>query len=193
MATLYRTGNASARTTGDLARVADLRRDHFLHSTRRDTFEGCRAAAQAAEQWTPQVQADVERHLKEKHPRAMLEVLLDERRDDEAWELATALDLGVAAHAGGHPAVWAEVLKRRSVTHPEDTIPLYSRQITAVLRAAHESNYRQAASDLVLMRAAARRLGKHAVADFEAFLATTVENNRRRPKCMAIFRETGLC
>jgi hypothetical protein len=169
---------------GDVTEAVKLRRDHFRAAPDHSTFVALRSAAHDAGTWVDE-RAAAEERLAEQSPRAYLDVLLHEERDDEAWAFAMA-----HPQATSSAGAWERLCARRAVTAPADTMPVYRDLVESTLRTGDRRAYATAARLLTRMRAAAEAAGR--VDDFRAFLGATVEANRRRPACLEAFRENGL-
>ncbi len=169
---------------GDLAEATRLRHAEFSLAPGSRSLAAMRSAARASGEWET-LRADAEHHLAEKAPWEWLGVLMNEDRDEEAWDFARAHP--DAARAGQS---WERLCARRVRTAPADTLPVYRDLVTQVLERADRGNYITAARLLTALRAAADAADRPG--DFHAFLAATVEANRRRPTCLAEFRRAGL-
>ncbi|WP_250445486.1 SWIM zinc finger domain-containing protein [Actinotalea sp. C106] len=173
-----------AADRGDLEEAESLRHDHFRVEPSSSTFGALRAAAEATSTWEARRSA-AEEHLAEHRSDQYLGVLLNEGRDDEAWSFATAHpEAAEAAQA------WPRLCRRRAMTAPDETLPVYERMVTASLRTAGRRSYHHAAKLLVAMREAAQAAG--AEHRYLEFAARTVEASRRRPACLEILRRHGV-
>jgi len=168
----------------DLAEAVELRRDHFGVEPTGVTFAALRSAAEDAGTWAHERPA-AEGRLAEHSPHEHITMLLGADRNDEAWTFATAHPQ--AASAGG---AWERLCRRRAITAPADTLPVYRELVTATLRTTERGAYVAAARMLERMRSAALAAGREA--EFRAYLTETVEANRRRPTCLQVFRAQGL-
>ncbi len=90
------------------------------------------------------------------------------------------------------PGTWLRLCERRSLTHPAEALPIYRDIVTDTLTEADKRNYRNAATILKTMRVIAYATGDSARAEFDAFLAETIDRNRRRPTCLTAFERAGL-
>ena len=169
---------------GDLAEAVALRCDHFRIEPTGVTFAALRSAAEDAGTWA-QERAAAEGRLAEHRPHDHITMLLGEERDDEAW--AFAMTHPQAASAAG---AWERLCRRRAITAPADTLPVYRELVTATLRTTDRGAYVAGARMLERMRSAALAAGREA--EFRAYLTETVEANRRRPACLQLFRAQGL-
>lgn len=176
--------DAFAREDADAA-VA-LRRDWFERFPSSTSFASLQETATRAGRWEAERSA-AEARLKERDASAFVSYLLRAGRVDEAWDYAVdALTPRLDA------ARWLSLCEKRALTHPEETLPIYREIITDTLTVTDKRNYRSAASILKAMRAVAASAGAAATAEFDQFLAETVDRNRRRPTCLEAFARAGL-
>ncbi|MDR3068448.1 MAG: SWIM zinc finger family protein [Cellulomonas sp.] len=173
-----------AEERGDLADATRLRHEHFLAVPSTTTYTVWRSAAKADGTWSDVTRLDAESYLRNNAPSVLLEVLLAEDRDDEAWDLATAAPSAVHG--------WGLLLDRRQLTHPHDVIPYRRARVTDALKVANKRNYAIAAEEMRALKAAAAAAGPEAAVEFEQFLTETLDANRRRPTCIDTFRRKGL-
>lgn len=110
-------------------------------------------------------------------------LLLNARRDDEAWTFAVEQPDAVKGH-------WEQLCARRAKTAPAETVPHYRRMITETLATTGRGSYLAAARLLVRLRAVCAATGN--TAELAEFMATTVETNRRRPTCIDELVRAGL-
>lgn len=142
--------------------------------------------ATAEGEWEP-LRPGAEAELAKCAPVRFIGYLLENSRNEEAWETANAVS--VPSISEGQ---WIELCKRRARTHPAEVLSVYRGLVNERLRTAHVSNYPPAAMMLVRMRDAARAAGYDATAEFECYLAQVLDANRRRPRCMEEFNRAGL-
>ncbi|CAN5590038.1 SWIM zinc finger family protein [soil metagenome] len=175
-----------ALTRGDLQQAVTLRRDWFERFPTSRSFTMLRDTAEQAGLWTSEKEAAEQRLAKRDAP-GFTSYLLEDGRDNQAWEFAT-LNSNLIDSA----ALWLSLCDRRAQSHPLDTLPIYRRIITDTLTVTDKRNYRSAATMLKTMRTVATSAGHHAVTEFDTFLAETIDRNRRRPTCIDAFTRAGL-
>lgn len=108
----------------------------------------------------------------------LLEVLLAENRDDDAWTL------GLEHPDRLYDRQLLALLERRRVTHPRDVIDPYQRLIDRhILNAADKHRYRRAIDLLPALRDAYRGAGDPD--DFPQYLSELRAQNKRRPAFLA--------
>lgn len=101
----------------------------------------------------------------------LVEILLWEKRHDDAWEEATA--------GGCSVDLWRQVAAVREEKHPGDAVSIYKEMITPILEQTKNSAYVEAIKLLRRIRELMGRLGR--VAEFESYLAALrVEYKRKR-------------
>jgi uncharacterized Zn finger protein len=66
----------------------------------------------------------------------IVEILLWEKRDEEAWEEAREHD------CSDRP--WLELARRREKNHPEDAIEIYKRQVVPLVERTNNRSYEEA-------------------------------------------------
>ncbi len=93
---------------------------------------------------------------------ALARMYLSEGDLDAAWREATAL--------GCSEQVWRELARRRETEHPADAIPIYQREVEALLGTKRNDGYAAAVELLGHIRGLMVTLG--AEAEFAAYLAT---------------------
>lgn len=176
--------DAVTRSAADEA--VTLRRSWFARFTQSTAFDALRETASHAGVWEDE-RPDAEEKLSLNDPRGFVRYLLAEDRGDQAWDFATArIDPTEAAD------VWLNLCKYRSATRPADTLPVYRAILQQTLVVTDKRNYRSAAEILKRMRHVAQSAGADHEAEFTVFLSQVVEQNRRRPTCIAAFRKAKL-
>ena len=175
-----------ALTRGDAQQAVTLRRDWFERFPTSRSFTMLRDTAEQTGLW-PAAREAAEQRLAERDAPGFASYLLDEGRDNQAWEFAT-LNSDLIDSA----ALWLNLCERRAQTHPLDTLQIYRRIITDTLTVTDKRNYRSAATMLKTMRTVATSAGHDAVTAFDTFLAETIDRNRRRPTCIDAFTRAGL-
>lgn len=169
---------------GDADAALQLRRQQLARHPGAEVFGSLRATASQLGVWEEE-RAGAERVLRAGSAWQFLNYLLQEGRDDEAWQFALANPQAATAASR-----WGELCARRALTHPADTLPVYRELVTGTLEVTDKRNYGTAAKFLVAMRGASAAADQREA--FERFLAETVEANRRRPTCIEAFRRAGL-
>ena len=167
---------------GDLEAALTLRRTDFRALPGARSFGAYRSAAEAVGVWAAE-QTAAESVLAARAPREWLGVLMNERRDDEAWDFAMA-------HPAAASSAWETLCDRRVTTAPADTLPVYRSLVEETLRTADRRNYTAACRLLVRQRDASALAGVDA--EFEAFVAQVAEAGRRRPTFMHELRRARL-
>lgn len=120
-------------------------------------------------------------------PDGFVRYLLEVDRGDEAWEFA-----GSHIDPAQSGTVWLNLCEHRAATRPADTLPVYRAIVLETLVITDKRNYRSAAAMLKTMRDAARAASPEHEAEFHVFLAQVIEQNRRRPTCIEVFRRAKL-
>lgn len=166
-----------------------LRREWFERFPIENTFRALRKTALEVDRWEAEREA-AEAPFAANQPNEFTRYLL-EVRPGESWEFALKhVPLVVTGSHGS--GLWRTLCNQRRVDHPEDTLPVYRALINEVLVTTKKQHYYEAADFLAEMREAATSAGGSAPAEFDRFLSDTVERNKRRPNCIAIFRRKGL-
>lgn len=81
-------------------------------------------------------------------------------------------------------STWLNLCADGARIHPADTLPIYREVVSDMLTVTDVRNYKSAARILKTMREVAQAAGPPHPAEFDAFLDRTVEENRRRPRCL---------
>lgn len=163
-----------------------LRHDWFARFPSSTSFASLRETATRAGCWGAERSA-AEARLKERDAAGFVSYLLQDGRIDDAWEYAVDERTPRLDVSG-----WLNLCERWAVTHPSDTLPIYRDIVTDTLTVTDKRNYRSAAKVLTTMKSTAASAGPAAVAEFDQFLAETVDRNRRRPTCLDSFARAGL-
>ncbi len=101
----------------------------------------------------------------------LVEVFLWEKRDDEAWQEASA--------GGCSSGLWLRVAAFREEKYPGDAVPIYKEMIAPILKRGNNAAYAEAARLLSKIRELMFRLESET--EFEDYLATLrVEYKRKR-------------
>lgn len=175
-----------AFSRGDVEQAVSLRRDWFARFPGSSTFAALRESAERVGVWDEERES-AEALLAERDAAAYATYLLGEDRVDQAWDFATAT-VAPTDRAG----LWLDLCTKRAQTHPSDTLPIYRTIVADTLTVTDKRNYRSAASILTTMRAVAASAGPESTAEFDAFLAKIIDQNRRRPTCIDTFARAGL-
>jgi len=176
--------DAFARSAGDEA--VGLRRDWFTRHPSSTSFADLRETAAKVGRWDAERPAAEER-LASRDPEAFITYLLGDGRGDAAWDFAREHRAQVT-----RTDVWLNLCADRAQTQPADTLPIYRALIADTLIVTDVRNYKAAARMLKTMRGVAAAAGPAHVAEFDSFLAQTVEQNRRRPRCLDEFAKAKL-
>jgi len=101
----------------------------------------------------------------------LVEILLWEKRYDEAWQEACA--------GGCSSSLWLRVAAAREEKHPGDAVPIYQEMIAPILKQANNAAYEEAVKLLQKIRELMSRLDR--VTEFEDYVeALRVEYKRKR-------------
>ncbi|MDQ2855763.1 MAG: hypothetical protein M3R68_05505 [Acidobacteriota bacterium] len=101
----------------------------------------------------------------------LVEVFLWEKRNDEAWQEASA--------GGCSSGLWLRVAATREEKHPADAVPIYKEMIAPILKQANNAAYAEAVKLLQKIRELMCRLDR--ITEFEDYLAAIrVEYKRKR-------------
>jgi uncharacterized Zn finger protein len=106
----------------------------------------------------------------------LVEILLWEKRPDEAWE--------AARRYGCAESLWLELAKAREGAHPEEAFPIYQRRVEAALRLPNGQGYEEAVNRLRQVHELMTRLGK--AKDFSAYLAGVLSTHGRKRNFMRL-------
>ncbi|WP_166352938.1 SWIM zinc finger family protein [Phytoactinopolyspora limicola] len=161
-----------ARRRGQLDEVVRIRRDDFQNRPSTTTYKAFERDATAAGVWDAE-HAVAGELLARVDPRGWVLVLHDRGDDDAAWTAARAHPDGIDVE------LWERLFRRRIITDPASTLPLYRRVVDRTLVHAGRHNYRTAARLLRRMRDAAEAAGTPT--EFTRYLADVIQRNRRRP------------
>ena len=112
----------------------------------------------------------------------LVEVLLDEKLDDDAWETASA--------GGCRADLWRWLAERREREHPDDALAIYQRQIGQILASTGPHVYREAVELLTRVRALLQRARRKP--EYEHYLATLCSAHRKKRAFLRLLDETGL-
>lgn len=173
-----------ATERGDNEDAARLRREHFLAQPSVGSFNRWRTAAATAGGWGDEAQSEADAFLRETAPSIFLEVLIADKRDDDAWHLALDLPLQKSSYH------WNTLLDRRQLTNPADVIEFRKNRVETLLEYAKKQNYYAAANEMQQLKFAADVMGTAAATEFAEFYRGILDANRRRPTCIEILRNT---
>ena len=112
---------------------------------------------------------------------ALVRMYLGEDDVEAAWREAVEL--------GCSEAVWRELARRRETDHPVDAIPIYQREVEALLRTARSDGYAAAVELLRHIRGLMIRIG--AEAEFTGYLATVRAGHARKRNLTKMLDATG--
>lgn len=164
----------------------DLRRDWFAKHPTSTSFAALRDTAEQIGRWDAERPAAEER-LAAASAESYVTYLLDEGRGDGAWQFAQEHRDRLT-----RTDVWLSLCTDRAERHPADTLPIYRALISDTLIVTDVRNYKAAARMLKTMRDVAQAAGPDHTSAFEAFLADTVDQNRRRTRCLEEFAKAKL-
>lgn len=160
---------------GDGEAVVSLRWRELETFRDSSAFSAVRTAAE--EQWTS-LRGPALDLLKDR-PRDYVLCLLDDD-PDAAWDAASANPDQVSDD------LWLQLVRKRSVAHPADVLPVYQSLIDKALLTADRKNYSDAVRLLKRMDRAAQSAGDPHPSEFTAYVDELRELHRRRPTFMAM-------
>jgi hypothetical protein len=168
---------------GDTDAVLELRRDQHRRMASTSSYALLRAAA-PGEDW-PAEQAAAREVLAARDRGALVDVLLADGDNDEAWQVATSdPDWDPGEHR------WARLAEAREPTDPAAAMGVYLRLVESTLTKADKRAYRTATADLKRARRAASAAGLSE--EFDDYLVALREHHRRRPTLIAMLDKAGL-
>ncbi len=112
----------------------------------------------------------------------LVEVLLEEKLDDDAWEAASAGDC--------RADLWLWLADQREREHPDDALAIYQRQIDQTLASTGPHVYREAVELLTRVRALLHRSGR--ASEYGHYLATLRSAHRKKRAFLRLLDEAGL-
>lgn len=174
---------ADALGRGDLSEAVQVRHADLVARPTAARLTAWRELAErlgTAAQQSPHLESLV----KQRDPHGWLTLLRREKRDGEAWDYARS-----QASLGSWD-LWMDLCRRRSRSHPAETLPVYQELTEDVLQTTGRRSYHQAAKTLLAMRAAADA-ADHLEA-YTSFLEHIKEQNRRRPTFFDILKRHGV-
>ena len=145
------------------------------------SFNKLRALTEKLGEWEEH-RPRAEALLQANSPDAYLAYLLEVGRDEEAWQFLQTLEYAAVD-------LREEALARRSRTHPGDVIAGYEALIEETLVPTQKRAYYAAAKLMKQLRRIARAAGEDE--RFNDFVAQTLQQNKRRTTCIAIFERAG--
>jgi len=164
-------------------KVVELRRHHHERIPSSATYAKLRRAARAAGTWDSEM-GPARAVLAEKAPAELVDALLADGDNDEAWAFATARSDEVRA------SQWPRLAEVREPTAPAEAMAVYLRLADEHLVRADKRAYRDAVRHLKAGRRAATTAER--TDEFDAHLADLRERNRRRPTLVAMLDKAGL-
>lgn len=176
--------DALAREATDEA--VELRRDWLTRHPSSTSFADLRETAEKVGRWDAERHAAEER-LASRDPASFVTYLLGEGRGDEAWQFARRHREQLT-----RADVWLNLCADRAKTYPADTLPIYRALVSDTLIVTDVRGYKTAAQILKTMRDVATSAGPSHAVEFDEFLARTVDENRRRPRCLEEFAKAKL-
>ena len=112
----------------------------------------------------------------------LVEILLDEKLDDDAWDIASA--------DGCRGDLWLLLADRRAQEHPDDALAIYQRQIDQTLAATGPHVYREAVELLTRVRALLHCSGR--APEYGHYLAALRSTHRKKRAFLRWLDEAGL-
>jgi uncharacterized Zn finger protein len=167
--------------TGRLADVVTLRRDHFAARRTLPAYQQLRAAAQAAETW-PAERETALTFLHADGDRVLIDILLDDKDIDAAWQAATAL--------GAHDGQWLTLANHSRPTRPADALTVYLRLAARLTPQTGNAAYEALVSLLLNIRDCHHRLGTPD--DFTTYVTTLRATLKRKRNLMRLMDDHGL-
>ena len=145
------------------------------------SFHKLRDLTEALGEWEEH-RVHAEHLLQASRPDAYLAYLLEVDRDEDAWRFWETLE---------EPAVelGEKMLERRARTNPSDVLAGYEALIEETLVPTQKHAYYTAADLMKQLQRAALAAGEEE--RLNSFVARTLQQNRRRPTCIAIFERAG--
>lgn len=175
-----------AISRGDTSGAIDYRWQWFQRFPTSTSFSRLRETAVTLTIWDEH-REPAEQLLQQRDPRGYVRYLLDDDQAGPAWDFAVEhLD----PESDGD--LWHSLCISRGATHPLEVLPIYRRLVTATLLVTDVRNYRYATKLLKEMSTVAKAAGTDAEISFRKFVQETAEENRRRPRCISIFRKAKL-
>ncbi|WNZ08702.1 DUF6880 family protein [Streptomyces sp. 11x1] len=177
-----------------VARLADavaLRRDHFGARLSLLTYQQLRAAARAAECWPAEREAALALlRADAAGPRrggwyagpVLVDVLLDDKDTDAAWQAAT--------DAGADDRQWLALTDQARADRPADALGVYLRLAEPLLKQTGNAVYERLVGLLLSIRDCHRRLGTED--EFGVYVATLRTTQKRKRNLMSLMDEHGL-
>ncbi|MFF7392479.1 SWIM zinc finger domain-containing protein [Streptomyces scabiei] len=177
-----------------VARHADavtLRRDHFGARLSLLTYQQLRAAARAAECWPAERQAALALlRADAAGPRregwyggpVLVDVLLDDKDTDAAWQAATDI--------GADDRQWLSLADQARADRPADALGVYLRLTEPLLKQTGSAVYDHLVGLLLSIRDCHRSLGTED--EFGVYLANLRTTQRRKRNLMRLMDEHGL-
>jgi len=167
----------------NLDEVVELRRHHHERMPSVSTYARLQTAARANDTWNAEVRS-ARGPLAERDPAGLIDALLADGEENEAWDVATDGEGEVSS------SQWLRLAEAREPAAPGDAMAVYLRLADEVLERADKRAYR----DAVRLLKAARRAAtaSECMDEFGEHLSDLRERNRRRPSFMAMLDKAGL-
>ncbi|MDG5808082.1 hypothetical protein P9869_36630 [Streptomyces ossamyceticus] len=177
-----------------VARYADavaLRRHHFDARLSLLTYQQLQAAARAAECWPAEREAALALlRANAAGPRrggwysgpVLVDVLLDDKDTDAAWQAAT--------DAGADDRQWLALADQARADRPADALGVYLRLTEPLLKQTGNAVYEQVVGLLLSVRDCHRRLGTED--EFGVYVATLRTTQKRKRNLMRLMDDHGL-
>jgi len=145
-------------------------RDRAIDTARASVVDAQRAARPPMNRWDFPVDGS-----------SLVRMHLAENDVDTAWQEAGAL--------GCSEPVWRELARLREIDYPADAIPIYQREVEAVLRTARNDGYVTAVERLRHIRGLMTRIWPEA--EFMGYLATVRAGHARKRNFMKMLDAVG--
>ena len=168
---------------GDVDEVVELRRHHHERMPSSSTYARLQAAARANETWEAEI-ASARTVLAERDRAGLVDALLADGDNDEAWQAATSWDHQLSS------SQWERLAQAREATTPAEAMAVYLRLADEALERADKRAYQAAVRYLKAARRAATAASQ--LPDFTERVAALRERNRRRPSFIAMLDKAGL-
>ncbi|MFE4589914.1 SWIM zinc finger family protein [Streptomyces laurentii] len=167
--------------TGRLADAVTLRRDHFAARRSLLTYQQLRAAAQAADRWPAEREIALTL-LRADGDRVLIDILLDDKDIDAAWQAATA--------CGAHDGQWLTLADHSRPTRPADALTVYLRVAARLAPQTGNAAYEALVSLLLSIRDCHHHLGTPG--DFTTYVTTLRATHKRKRNLMRLMDDHGL-
>jgi hypothetical protein len=173
----------------DLHKTLAIRQSAYERFVTAKRFKTLRKVARICRTW-PALQPEAEALL-ETQSSEYAALLYEDERFEELWRLFLGAEKKATRFVSRQ-----QILKARTVTHPEETIPYYEQAVRESAKETSQKGYREQCRWLKLLRRAwLLAMDKGAVKDtdgFETFVAEMLEFNKRRPTCLDEYYTQGI-